>query len=64
MVVNYPVALYNSIRYQIRTDKELTNLNELTNILVRYLIKNGRKNYIWIHYKDDPDAALKDKIFN
>ncbi len=64
IVANYPVALHNSIRYWVRTGKESANLNELINTLVRCPIKNGRKNYIWIYYKDDPDAALKSKIFD
>ena len=64
MVVNYPVAFHNSIRYWVRIGKESANLNELISVLVRYPIKNGRKDYIWIYYKDDPDAVLESKIFD
>ncbi len=64
IVVNYPIAFYNSIRCWVRTGKKSANLNELSSALVRYLIKNGRKDYIWIHYKDNPDVVLEGKIFN
>ena len=64
MMANYPVIFHNSIRCQIRINKKSANLNELINTLIRYLIKNGCKDYIWIYYKNNPNAALKDKIFN
>ena len=63
-MINYPVIFHNSIRCWVRIGKKLTNLNELINILIRYSIKNGCKDYIWIYYKNNPNAALKDKIFN